>query len=492
MQNLEQIQREEQTQQLIAMQVAVATVVEMPIMDFEERVRNEMEANEALEEVSPDEHEEMDTTADDAEREGDAEDSTDAEGDQYADETADYLTADDIPDYLLRQQNDREEREFQFSDATTSYDDLYRQMGEHDLSDEERAVMEYLIGSLDDDGYLRKSVDVIQDELLIYQNIDISREDLQSLIELLQTFEPRGIGASSLQECLQIQLADPDFTSPHKELAEQLLGPGFKDFAAHHWDVLMRRFKVNREELDAAVKLLTRLNPRPGSALGEVSTESAPTIVPDFFVRISDGTPVVSLCRGDVPELRVSRAFRDTLKEYAPVRDKLNKRQRDEYVYARKKVSDAQLFIELVRRRQRTLMSVMRAIVEIQQAFFVGDDDESLIVPMVLKDVSSRAGLDFSTVSRVVSGKYVQTEWGVYPLKFFFSSQFTSENGEELSSRQAKALLREIIDGEDKSKPLTDEKLAAEMKRRGQPISRRTVVKYRERMNIPVARLRRK
>ena len=488
MQHLEQIQREEQTQQQIALQVAVASMVELSVMDFKERVRNEMEENEALEEVGPDEVEDSEPTTEENERD----EVEEHDGDQLSDETADYLTADDIPDYLLRQQNAREEREFQFSEATTSYDDLYRQMGEHDLSDDERAIMEYLIGSLDDDGYLRKSADVIQDELLIYQNLDVSRDDLLRLISLLKTFEPRGIGAANLQECLQIQLADPDFTSPHKALAEKLLGSSFRDFAAHHWDVLMQRFKVSREELDAAVKLLTRLNPRPGSALGETSSESAPTVVPDFYVTVRDGVPSVTLSRGEVPELRVSRAFRDTLKEYAPARDKLNSRQRDEYVYARKKVNDAQYFIELVNRRHRTLISVMRTIVQIQQAFFVGDDDEALLVPMVLKDVSSRAGYDFSTVSRVVSGKYVQTDWGVYPLRFFFSSQFTAGSGEELSSRQAKALLREIIDSEDKSHPLTDEKLAAEMKRRGQPISRRTVVKYRERMNIPVARLRTK
>ncbi|MBR1593600.1 MAG: RNA polymerase factor sigma-54 [Alloprevotella sp.] len=491
MQRLEQTQREEQTQQLHAMQVAMANILELPLMDFQERVRNEMEDNEALEEAGPEEDGYDDASDHDREDEDGSEEGR-AEDNALTDETADYLTADDIPDYLLRQQNAHEEREFQYADAGTSYDDLYRQMGEQELSAEEREVLEYLIGSLDADGYLRKSSEVLADELAIYQNVDASPETVERMVRLLQTFEPRGIAARSLQECLQIQLDDPDFTSPHKPLAGLLLGESFRDFAAHHWDVLMQRYGVEREELDAAVRLLTRLNPRPGSTLGDVTTEVAPSVIPDFYVHVENGIPGVSLSRGDVPELRVSRAFRDTLREYAPHRDTLSTRQHNEYIYARKKVNDAQLFIELVRRRQRTLLSVMHSIVQIQEAFFVNDDDEALLVPMVLKDVSQRAGVDLSTISRVTAGKYVQTDWGVYPLRFFFSYQFTSSEGEELSSRQARAMLKEVIDSEDKSRPMTDEKLAAEMKLRGQPISRRTVVKYREMLGIPVARLRKK
>ena len=489
-QSIEQIQREEQVQQQIAMQVAVANILELPLMDFRERVKNEMDDNEALEEVGIEEAPDEEFAADEDVDDGDGV-REDGHNDALTDETADYLTADDIPDYLLRQQNSREEREFQFSSDTTSYDDLYRQMGEEDLTPTERDVMEYLIGSLDADGYLRKSADILSDELAIYQNLDVATSEVERLIKLLQTFEPRGIGARDLQECLQIQLADPDFTSPHKPLAGKLLGESFRDFTAHHWDILMQRYDVDRKELDAAVRLLTRLNPRPGSTLGEASSESAPSIVPDFSVHVENGMPSVSLVRGDVPELRVSRAFRDTLRAYTPQRDTLKGQQRDEYIYARKKVNDAQYFIELCHRRQRTLLSVMRTIVQIQHDFFVNDDDDSLLVPMKLKDVAMRAGVNLSTVSRAATNKYVQTDWGIYPLKFFFSYQFTSGSGEELSTRQAKALLKEIIDGEDKAHPMPDEALAAEMKRRGQPISRRTVVKYREHLGIPVARLRR-
>lgn len=487
MQRLEQIQREEQTQQLHAMQVVMANMLELPIMDFQERVRNEMDDNEALEEAGPDEDIHEGVEENDDETFGEKEN---VESSPLADETADYLTADDIPDYLLRQQNSREEREYQFSEESTSYDALYRQMGEQELSDMEREILEYLIGSLDTDGYLRKSFEVLADELAIYQNIDATPEMVERMARLLQSFEPRGIGARDLQECLQIQLSDPDFTSPYKPLAEKLLGESFRDFASHHWDVLMQRYRVDRSTLDAAVRLLTRLNPRPGSTLGETTSEVAPTVVPDFYVHVENGLPSVSLSRGELPELRVSRAFRDTLREYAPHRDTLNNQQRNEYIYARKKVNDAQLFIELVHRRQRTLLSVMRSIVQIQEAFFMNDDDESMLVPMVLKDVSERSGVELSTVSRATAGKYVQTDWGVYPLKFFFSYQFTAGNGEELSSRHARALLKEIVDNEDKTHPMTDEVLAKEMERRGQPISRRTVVKYREMLNIPIARLR--
>lgn len=488
-QELIQTQREEQVQQLSAIQIAVAKMLELPIMDFAERVRNEMDDNVALEEAGADgsdeEHEETEET--------DLSLDDDYGSSQSDDERADYLTDDDVPDYLLRQNNSPEDRVMQFSDSGTSYEDLLRQAGERDLNDEERQAMEYIIGSLDADGYLRKETYTLADELAIYQGIDLDTSTIERLVGILKTFEPRGIGAASLQECLRLQLLDPEMHSPSRNVALQIVDRCFNDFATRRWDIIQRRLHIDEETLQSAVRLLLRLNPKPGSGLNETATASAPTVVPDFYVAVgSDGIPVVKLNSGEVPELRVSRAFRETLREYGAQRDRLTKQQRDEYTYARKKVGDAQLFIEIINRRRHTLLSVMGSIVELQKEFFVEDDDESLLVPLTLKEVAARAGVDISTVSRVTNSKFVQTAYGVYPLRHFFSSQFTTQDGEEMSSRKARAALAQVVEEEDKRHPLSDEAIAAKLKERGVPISRRTVVKYRDMLGIPASRLRKR
>ncbi|WP_278574674.1 RNA polymerase factor sigma-54 [Alloprevotella tannerae] len=487
-QKLIQTQKEEQTQQLSAVQVAMARLLELPVMDLEQRVRNELEDNAALEEAGPDKNEE-DMAAETTE--ADDNESETAEDEPHADdETADYLTEDDIPDYLLRQRNEAEEREVQLAATNNAYDELYRQIGEHDLDEQQRRIMEYLIGSLDNDGYLRKDLRTIGDELAIYQNLDVSEEELERLLHLLQRFEPRGIGARDLQECLRVQLESPELKSPFKALAIVIIDRCFKDFTYHHWNIIKARLKTDDESLQQAAQLIRRLNPKPGSALNETMAGAAPTAIPDFYVHVEDDRSIsVRLNNGDVPELRVSKAFKDTVREFGGHKD-LNKSQRDAYVYARKKVGDAQLFLELINRRRKTLMGVMRGIVERQRDFFLNDDDEMLLVPMTLRDVAEKAGVDISTVSRVTGSKYVQTQYGLYPLKFFFSSQFTSGEGEELSSRQAKAALREAIAAEDKRHPLADEALTIVMKEKGFPISRRTVAKYREQLGIPKSGLR--
>lgn len=488
-QKLIQTQREEQVQQLSAIQIAVAKMLELPVMDFGERVRNEMDDNVALEESGNDAPDESMDDFDNTDIDLDSNTSDT----QFDNDRADYLTEDDVPDYLLRQNNGAEAREIQISDSSSSYDDLLRQVSERDLTDEERQAMEYIIGSLDADGYLRKSAYTIADELAIYQGIDLDSDTIKRLIDILHTFDPRGIGAASLQECLALQISDPDMQSPYKEVALQIVKRCFNDFATRRWDVIKRRLHIDEDTLQAAVRLLLRLNPKPGSGLNETATAAAPTVVPDFYVSIgSDGLPVVHLNNGDIPELRVSQAFKETLREYGAHREKLTKQQQDEYVYIRKKVGDAQLFIEIIHRRRHTLLSVMRSIVSHQQDFFINDDDESLLKPLTLKEVASSAGVDISTVSRVTNSKYVQTDYGVYPLRHFFSSQFTTQDGEEMSSRQARAALAKVVEEEDKSHPLSDEAIAAILKERGVPISRRTVVKYRDMLGIPSSRLRKR
>ena len=490
-QKLVQTQKEEQTQQLSAVQVAFARLLELPVMDLEERVRNEMDDNEALEEAGGDEEpEDVQPDTDNHEEETDGE-LGDMELPEMDDQTADYLSADDVPDYLVRQNNAQEEREIQISEQSNAYDELYRQIGEQDLSERERAIMEYLIGSLDDDGYLRKDVYTLTDEMAIYHNINAEDEDVERMVRLLQTFEPRGIGAKDLQECLRIQLENPELKSPAKSIALRIINDYYKDFSLRHWAHIRQRLGISQEEMEAAMQVLLHLNPKPGSGLNESASQIAPTVIPDFYLSIDeDGNIQISLNNGDAPDLRVSRSYKDTVREFSGKGSQLSRAQKEAYIYARKKVGDAQLFIELVNRRKQTLRNVMESIAHIQQDFFRNEDDESFLVPMTLKDVAQRAGVDFSTVSRVTGSKYVRTAYGVYPLKFFFSSQFTSESGEELSSRQAKIALREIIDGENKHKPYSDEHLSKLMAEKGLPISRRTVVKYRELLGIPKSGLR--
>lgn len=487
-QHIEQRLAQSQVQQLSITQVALAHMVELPELEFEERVRSELETNEALEERDSDNLPADDT---DAAPDDSVADEYDEPASPQDDALADYASIDDVPEYLLRQQNAREQREVQWGSATSTLDLLYSQMGEQRLSEQERQILAYLIGSLDADGYLRKDLYALQDEMEVYHNIEAPMDMVERMLALLQTFEPRGIGARDLQECLRLQLLDPELHSPWRDKALELVDNCFRDFSLRHHDVVQRRLKLSDEDYEQVEQLVTHLNPRPAGSLNDASADNAPAIVPDFFVNTdAEGNISISLNQGDVPELRVSRSYRDLLKEYGGRGKTLSASQQDAYVYARKKVTDAQFFIELVRRRRQTLLGVMEAIAFIQHDFFADDDDENALIPMVLKDVAQRAGVDVSTVSRVVSNKYCETPYGIYPLKHFFSKVFTSENGEELSSRKAKSLLRQLIDAEDKRVPLSDEALAAAMARQGMPISRRTVAKYREQMGVPKSTLR--
>lgn len=492
-QKIIQTQAAVQTQQLAVMQVALAQMVELPLAQFAERVQTEMIDNEALEEQE-------DPMADDLSAaegpeadfaDGSAEDDS-APGD-LGWEVGDYLTDDDMPDYLReRVERDDDAGEYVMAAQSSFYDDLQRQIGEQNLTEHEQQVLEYLIGSLDTDGFLRKDAETLADELAVYHNIMTTADEVNRLIAVLQTFEPRGIGARSLAECLRLQLTDPEYRSPWREDALAVIDRCFKDFTAKRWDLIMQRLGFDDDRAAHVKRELLRLNPAPGRAFGDESGQPAPTAVPDFYVLVGrDGTAEVRLNAGDVPQLRVSRAFRDSIRQYADHRERLSREQQDAYVYARRKVEAAQGFIQLVNRRRQTLLDVMQGIVDLQRPFFENDDDESLLRPMTLREVAARAAVDISTVSRTVGGKYVQTAYGLYPLKFFFSNQFTSTDGEELSGRRVRAALAELVGAEDKGAPLSDEALAARLKEQGLPVARRTVAKYREQMGIPVARFRR-
>ena len=367
---------------------------------------------------------------------------------------------------------------------------LKEQMNMSELSEAEQTIMEYLIGSLDDDGLLRKPLHSICDELAIYHNVDVTEADIEQVLRQLQTFDPAGIGARSLQECLLLQIKRRE-PSRLRELMARTIEEYFELFTKKHWDRLQQVLQLTDLQAETLIKELRKLNPKPGTAMGEVVGRSVQQITPDFIIDTQDdGTVTFTLNMGELPELHVSQSFTDTLREYQTNKDHMSRQMKEALLYTKKKVDAAQGFIEAIRVRRHTLTITMRAIIQWQHRFFE-DGDEASLRPMILKDIAERTGLDLSTVSRVSNSKYAQTRWGTFPLRYFFSDGYKTADGEELSTRQIKAALRELIDAEDHRKPLSDDALKDQLAAKGYPIARRTVAKYREQLGIPVARLRR-
>lgn len=482
-----QTQAQQQVQTLSPQQILAVRLLELPTMELEERIHAELLDNPALEEgkEAPDNDTENDYNVDE-------------NGDPNPESSedlslGDYRTEDDIPDYKL-QENNRSKgevaEEIPFSDTTSFYETLKEQLSMQDLDAHQKELAEYIIGSLDDDGLLRKSNDTLIDELAIYHGISTTPEELEHIINIIQDFDPAGIGARSLQECLLLQIKRKE-NSPLKQIEYDIIDKYCDDFTRKNKEKIIQRLGIPEEQYDAAVAELVKLNPRPGSSLGEAIGKNFQQIIPDFIVETEDdGTILLSLNNHNIPELRLSREFTEMLDEHTRNKNNQSKESKDAMLFLKQKVDAAQGFINAVKQRQQTLMSTMQAIIDLQRPFFQ-EGDESLLKPMILKDVAERAKLDISTVSRVSNSKYVQTNFGIYALKFFFSDGYTTEDGEELSIREIKRILKELVNGEDKNKPYTDDELADCLKEKGYPIARRTVAKYRQQLNIPVARLRR-
>ncbi len=505
----EQIQEQQLTQQqrltqaITQQQLLQAQLVELPVAQLAERINAEMDDNPALE-VSADDYDGAASgsdagnagsdAADSASDTSDAADDYEREERQSAlDEALQGIGRDDeeLPVYNSQGHSvDEEREEMVYGDTQSFYDQLREQVSMVHLTAQEQTIMEYLIGSLDDDGLLRKSLDAISDELAIYHNCDVSVGEIESVLLKLQQFDPAGIGARSLQECLLLQIARRE-PSPLQALMETVVTKYFDMFTKKHWDQLRRSLQIGEMQMDQLLSELRHLNPRPGASLGETVGRSLQHITPDFIVDThDDGTVTFTLNMGDIPELHVSRSFAETLKEYQNNRDSMSPQMKEALLYTKRKVDAAQGFIDAVRMRRNTLSSTMRAVIKWQHRFFE-EGDEALLRPMKLKDIAEKTGFDLSTISRVSKSKYAQTRWGTFPLRYFFSDGYKTDSGEELSTRQIKAALRDIIDTEDKQKPLSDDALTRLMASRGYPIARRTVAKYREQMGIPVARLRR-
>ena len=395
----------------------------------------------------------------------------------------------DLPVYQSGGAITEEREEMVYGDSISFYDQLKEQMGEVDMTDRQRYILEYLIGSLDDDGLLRKELYAISDELAIYHNLDVTEHEIAEVLTILQEFDPAGIGARNLQECLLLQIERRD-PSRLKDLMKRVVNDHFEAFTKKHWQKIQASLGLNDEQAAALFRELRKLNPRPGASMGETVGRSLQQITPDFIVDTQDdGTVTFTLNNGEVPELKVSQSFADSMKEYQQNKENMSRQTKEALLYIKKKVDAAQGFIEAVKVRRHTLTVTMRAIIQLQHQFFV-DGDESSLRPMILKDVAEKTGLDLSTVSRVSNSKYALTRWGTFPLRYFFSDGITTESGEELSTRQIKVALRDMVDGEDKKHPMSDDMLKEKLAEMGYPIARRTVAKYREQLGIPIARLR--
>lgn len=490
-----QTQQQVQQQRLSQQQMLQVKLLEMPLAELEQNVNAELDDNPALEERRDD----LDGPVGDNGDGDEASDGDDYEEKSEREEREEALDNaleslggdDDMPEATPHgtPQGDAEQEEMVWGDTTSFYDNLKEQMGETELTQQQQDIMEYLIGSLDDDGLLRKDLDTIADELAIYHGIDVPVKEIEHVLKILQTFDPPGIGARSLQECLLLQIKRrPE--SKLKELMTEVVSNHFDDFTKKHWDRIAQSMQLTKEQAEIIREEITKLNPKPGSSLGETEGRSLQQITPDFIVDTDDeGNVTFTINNGRIPDLKISPSFTDMVDTYRNNKQNMNRQEKEALLYAKEKVDKAQGYIEAVKQRRHTLFITMKAIINWQKKYFQTGDEADL-KPMILKDIAEKTGLDISTVSRVSNMKYAQTRWGTFPLRFFFTDGYVTKDGEEMSTRKIKLALKDLVDNEDKHHPLSDDTLAKEMEKKGFPIARRTVAKYREQLGLPVARLR--
>ena len=496
-----QEQRQLQQQRITQQQLLNVKLLSMSLAELEQNVAAELNDNPALEEAYDDDR--TDLSADSSQSSDSDEDTNidepteeTMEKEERQDELNQALenmgSDDDMDcdrDFNYRDSADYEE--MVYGDTQSFYDKLNGQMGEMELSDKEQRIMEYLIGSLDNDGLLRKDLDTIADELAIYDNTDASTEEVEEVLHKLQSFDPPGIAGRSLRECLRLQVERMD-DSRLKERMLNVIDHHFEDFTKKRWESLKNDLALDELQMQKLMEGLRKLNPKPGAAMGETIGRNMHQITPDFIVYTTDdGRISFDINNGNLPSLRISDSFEEMLNSYSKMDDKqMNKANRDAVVYIRRNMEKARWYMEAIRKRQQTMTLTMQAIINWQRKFFL-EGDESDLRPMILKDIAEKTGLDISTISRVSNEKYAQTQWGTFPLRFFFTDGYTKENGEELSTRKIKLALKDIVDKEDKKCPLSDEAIVKIMKKQGFPIARRTVAKYRDQLGIPKSLMRR-
>ncbi|MDR2475238.1 MAG: RNA polymerase factor sigma-54 [Bacteroidales bacterium] len=470
-------------QKLSPQQIQVIRLIESTTLELEERVKQELEDNPALEEN----FERDDELADSDEGANLQQDIDNLPND----ELADYRNEDDIPPSKLeassRSAGEKKE-DIPFSAGITFHESLIEQISLRDLSKNQTTIAEYIIGNIDDEGYLRRDLQAIANDLLFQMSLSISADELENVLAVIQDLEPLGVGARSLQECLLIQLRKQE-NSPVTELAINIIENQFNELAARHYDKIARELNLSEQLLKNVIQKITQLNPKPGNAFSTPLENRKETIIPDFIVEFLDGKLYISLNDKNMPELRVNQEYAEMLNEYAVQTKRNNQHKKAAADFLRLNIDKAKWFIDALKQRQHTLISTMNAIVEKQQIFFK-EGDESVLKPMIMKDIAQKTGFDISTISRVSNSKYVQTNFGIYPLKFFFSESMQTEDGEEISSREIKRIITICIQNEDKNKPLTDDQLTEILQKKSYLIARRTVAKYREQLNIPPSRLR--
>lgn len=474
-------------QKLSPQQIQLIRLLELPAIELEERVKHELEENPALEE-GKEPVDEMDRTEPEMEDTGDGGEVD--KGDDTDLSLGDYLTEDDIPDYKLRELAERSERkeDVPFSVGQSLNEVLLEQLGLRSLPEKQVKIAEYIIGNIDDDGYLRRDLSAIADDLIFQAGLEVDEAEIQKVLEIIQDFEPAGVGARDLRECLLIQLRKRQAT-PDTALAIRVLTDYFEDFTHKRYERVLKGLDIDEEALKKAIREITTLNPKPGNNWGGSMETAMSQVVPDFIVDANNGELTLSMNQRGIPEMRVSREYADMFQDYMAHKANQTPEKREAVQFVKQKLDSAQWFIDAVKQRNETLTRTMEAIMLLQRDFFL-TGDEATLRPMILKDVAERAGYDISTISRVSNSKYVQTNFGIYPLKYFFSESMQNDSGEEISTREVKKIVKECIESEDKRKPLNDEELAAILKERGYVIARRTVAKYREQLGIPVARLR--
>ena len=472
-------------QKLSPQQIQMIKLLEIPSLHIEERIKKELEENPALEEGTEDEDIMSDAGEDEQEEEKDK-DSEEFTLEDYIDDE------DDIPDYRLQTRNTSKDEdrkaEIPFSVGYSFHEYLSSQFELRDLTEKQKILGEYIIGNIDEDGYLRRALVSIVDDMAFLQNITTTEKELEATLKIIQDLEPAGVGARTLQESLRLQIDKKDKSQPAIKLAQIILKLHFKEFSKRNYDKIIERLEVSENELKMAIEEILKLNPKPGGMYSDPFNKSEQPIIPDFILELTENGFDLHLNSRNMPELKISSTYNDMLQTYG--KDKNPKKEMKEAVFfVRQKIDSAKWFIDAVRQRQNTLLLTMNAIIRYQKEYFI-DGDESQLKPMRLKDIAEIAKFDISTVSRVVNGKFIQTHFGILPLKYFFSEGFQTESGEEVSTREVKRILQECVDNENKKCPLNDDQLTEALKKKGYMLARRTVAKYRELLNIPVARLR--
>lgn len=466
-------------QKLSPQQIQLMKLLQVPTMELDQRVKQEIEENPALEEGKEESDEFSNEDYDDRE--------VSAAEEEF--NINDYLD-DDVPQYKTRTQQtgpDEDEKAVPLSQGKSFHEYVTQQLGLRKLNENQNAVAQTIIGNLDEAGYLRREVLSIMDDLAFSQNIHVTEEEIEEVLHVIQDLDPAGIGARDLRECLLIQINRKQNGDITLFTAKKILEEHFEEFTKKHYNKIIKKLEISEEDLSDALKEIVKLNPKPGGSLKETA-KSVQHIIPDFKITETDGKLELTLNGRNAPELKISKSYEQMLRNYSEGA-KTSKSDKEALIFVKQKLDGARWFIDAIRQRQQTLLLTMTAIMNYQEEFFL-TGDETTLKPMILKDISEIVHLDISTISRVANSKYVDTRHGIFLLKYFFSESLSTDSGEEVSTREVKKILQDAVDSEDKRKPLTDEKLASLLKEKGYNIARRTVAKYREQLNIPVARLR--